>query len=57
MEAQRRNTQILDGSGLLELGQNQADTVGVQRLNACHGARRKNCSSPLCAKLQIMGGL
>jgi hypothetical protein len=50
VQAQRRDAQVVDGSGLLQLGQNQADSIGVLRLNAGFGAREEKLLQPLVRK-------
>lgn len=55
MQAEGGDAQIIKGSGLVELGQNQADAVNVQRFNARFTPREEELLQLLCAKLLIIG--
>ncbi len=50
VESKAGDIHISDGPGLVELGQNEAEPLGMSRLNPRGAPRRKNNSSPLCAK-------
>ena len=56
MEAQRRDTQVINRAGLLQLGQNQPKAVGVLRLDARLIAGEEELLQPFVGKALDHGG-